>query len=481
MENPQYKANQERIDAIIIEKAEFDAKKKTLQHKGNPAEMSNEDLKELNIASGKSATLANEIRNLEMSQAEITRQWNAKDSGINHNLALGAYLKEMHSNPDTDNSKAKIQEIYKDEVVPAGFSIPGYYNDATAARWDGPHNSEAMKANGFTTDAKFEEQPVGGSQYALTRDGSGANNASAAGTLPVGAMSRVYNTLKGGGRIRQYIQTLETQTGVDLKMPAQDSTALTWSNKPGSASGQADGDNVPFAEVTMRGTVAGSDPLPVRNDVVQDSAVDIDAHMSRVITRAGVRWMINQIVTGSGTGGTNASRQGLLTGGTDVDTAGAAAITFEDILKWFIAIDIGYLGEDPSETNDGTRAAAACSDLGFQALVSLAETNKRPFFMGGIGQGMSPTLFGLPLVRTPDMSSATSLVSDGQHLMGGDFGSYMQRLAGGVTTAIWRTAKYGVDYRVAYQMFARFDCRYIGGFTGTTTTTSGAVQVLTQA
>lgn len=161
--------------------------------------------------------------------------------------------------------------------------------------------------------------------------------------VPEGFLNRIVEVVKTFGGVFNDAEQLATDSGNTLPFPTSDDTG----NQAGvTPEGQtpASGNDITFGQVqlgayeyTASGASGNALALPIA--LTQDSAIDIDAFVARILGRRIARKMANDAVLGSGAG----MSQGILANKSDHTTAAAGTLTYDNMVDIVTAhVDANY-------------------------------------------------------------------------------------------------------------------------------------------
>ena len=240
------------------------------------------------------------------------------------------------------------------------------------------------------------------------------------------------------GGMRQASQIVRTATGEPMHWPTANDT-----DQKGEIIGENQSVNeqdVATGELVINAYKYSSKMVKVSVELLQDSAVDIEALIgSSLGTRIG-RILNEHLTTGTGTGQPN----GVVTASTLGHTAASnSAITFGELLALKHSVDPAYRPGAVWMFNDTT----------LLALKSLVDLDGRPLFQAGYAMGEPDRIDGDPYVINQDVGDvAASTVS----ALYGQFSKYLVRDVLGITMLVLRE-RFADTHSVAFLAFARHD------------------------
>ncbi len=318
-----------------------------------------------------------------------------------------------------------------------------------------PRQSRAMAAAGVRpTDAEFSFRlGSGGSEF---RD-QGVGTGGAGGYLvPQGFSYALDRAMKAFAKVRTVANVIRTDTGAAMPYPTMDDTSNTGERLSENTAGTQQ--DVTFGSVTFNSYKYGSKPILVSSELLQDSAFDMDTLIGSIAGERIGRIQAADFTTGTGTG----QPQGLVTGASaGLTTAGATAITADEVIKLFHSVDPAYRG--------GPSFGFMMNDGVLLALALLKDSQGRPLFVSSYRDGTPSSLYGAPVFINQQMQAtiATGTVT----ILCGDFSHYGIRDAGEVRVRKLQE-RYADKDQVGFLAFMRSDGRY---------TNTAAVKKLTQA
>ena len=252
------------------------------------------------------------------------------------------------------------------------------------------------------------------------------------------------NLIVDYGGIASVAQILNTSNGQDIDWATSDGTA---------EEGELLGENVAASEgdVTFGGATLGAKKLSskiirVSNELLQDSGVDIEAFLAgRIATRIG-RGEAKYIVLGTGAGNPTQPK-GLAASVTGtVNTAAAAAFTWQELNKLKHAVDPAY--------RNGPKVRFAFNDATLQLVEEMEDGQGRPLWLPSIIGGAPSTVLQVPYVvdqAIPDIAAGAKFA------FYGDFNRFIIRRVTYMTLKRL-VERYAEFDQTGFLAFHRFDC-----------------------
>ncbi len=251
--------------------------------------------------------------------------------------------------------------------------------------------------------------------------------------------------------IDQAARFVNTATGADMPWPTADDTANSGRLLVEDAAA-ADLDAT-FAAVTFGAFLYTSDFAKMPNQLLQDSAFNLESEVARML---GIR--LGRIRNTHGTTGTGSSQpRGIVTAvladTTPVIAASATAIAYEDLLDLQHAVDPAYR----------PRGAFMMHDSIVKILKKLLDLDGRPLWASGIAVREPQTILGHRFFINQAMDSA--VVEDAESILFGDMSKYIIRRVIN-PTLVRLNERFAEKYQTAFIMFDRWDSDLVDAGTG---------------
>jgi HK97 family phage major capsid protein len=362
---------------------------------------------------------------------EQRTQWNAAKSeldALDVRIAREDELRRLDQNFVDDNEKENRHQQNKDPLNPDAKA-----DERRAAAFD------RFLRHGFSELSAEERQAV----KELRAQGT-SPDAKGGYTVPTQMLNKIVDSMKAYGGIASVAQILNTSTGQDI----------TWSTSDGTAEeGELLGENtettdedVAFGTAVLGAKKLSSKIIKVSNELLQDSGVDIEAYLaSRIGQRIG-RGEAKYLVQGTGAGAP-VQPKGLVASVTGtVNTAAAAAFTWQEMNKLKHAIDPAY--------RSGPKFRWAFNDSTLQVIEEMVDDQKRPLWLPDVVGGTPATILNIPYV----IDQAIDGIAAGKKFAFlGDFDRFIVRRVAYMTLKrlVERYAEYD---QTAFLAFHRFDC-----------------------
>jgi len=276
-------------------------------------------------------------------------------------------------------------------------------------------------------------------------------------TVPEGFMAELERTQLAFGGVRRVARVVRTDSGNDMPWPTEDDTgnvgAILAENTTFGASVEAT-----FAQVVFNAYKYSSTPVIVSQELLEDSAFNLAPIIAgQVGTRIGR--ITNTHFT---TGDASSKPNGVVTASSlGVTTAGATAITFDEVFDLYHAVDPAYRSAPGFGwmMNDGILVY----------IRKLKDGNSNYLWSEGLTSSEPNRLLGKPYTINQDMQATVATAT--KTMLVGDFSKYIIRDAAGL-----RLYRLDERYRdldqTAFVAFSRHDGDCIN---------TGAIQHMLQA
>lgn len=262
-------------------------------------------------------------------------------------------------------------------------------------------------------------------------------------TVPTQMMNTVIESMKAFGGIANIAQILYTSNGQDIDWPTSDGTA---------EEGELIGENAAATELdTSFGSVSvgakklSSKIIRVSNELLQDSAINMEAFLSARIGERIGRTEARLIVQGSGAG-TPLQPKGLAASvlGT-VPVATAGTFTWQEINKLKHAVDPAYRA--------GPKFRFAFNDATLEVIEDMVDGQNRPLWLPSVVGGTPATVLQVPY----QIDQAIDSFAPGKKFIYcGDFNRFLIRRVRYM--ALKRLVERYAEYdQVGFLAFYRFD------------------------
>ena len=398
-------------------------------------------------------------------------------------LSLGSIIKQR--DPATENQKRAmlayaspgqgrlLAEAEKDGSVMHADEIEDLTAGAIPAVRVYPVNNGTIIIHGRADEELLKKVPGGAdiiNVAAVTRD-----DASIGELLPTGASSTILERLVQYGDLGNLTARMTTPNGNPIIMSGVDDTAQKGRRMGKTGNAQTPTDPT-FAEVELDAWIYTSDPLPVRQDALTDAPFALGMVLEHLMAVRIARAEGEELTNGTG----NDQPQGITKVVTEKalqngqTPAKTTAFDAQDLSIIRQTIDPAYLkaGMVSALTPGMGRVGWMIAHGAEGVLRAMKDGDGRPLWLPNIREGDPEMIYGYPYhVNTSMDDPAAGKVP----MLFGHFGYYMIRRVDGVVVRRWDDSYFGKDNKVAFQGFSRCDGRAIGGWDGSTTTTTKAI------
>lgn len=269
--------------------------------------------------------------------------------------------------------------------------------------------------------------------------------------VPDGFRNKLIEVMKSFGGLESAAEVITTESGNTIEWPTLDDTANEGEIAAEGVAGVS-GDDLVFGTNSLgayKYTSLGASnlELKVSIELLQDSAFDVTALVTRALGRRIARKMATDFVNGTGSG----EPLGILTAASDVVGTSGLLPTYGDIVALIHAVDPAY--------RQGAKFLA--SDGAIAALQSVVDGNDRPLWMpstGGLGNALPEgTMLGYPVILDQAMPTASPIVNDENWLIFGNLReAYVIRHVKGISVLV-DPYTYAKEGQVGFVAFARAD------------------------
>jgi HK97 family phage major capsid protein len=293
-------------------------------------------------------------------------------------------------------------------------------------------------ANGGGTDAPAGWRLTPRAALGVTTDTGGGY------TVPQGFYDQLMDAQKAYGGMTDAAFVFDTASGNALPIPTDNDT--TNSGAILGENVQVGTQDITFGAVTMNAYVYTSKLVLVSNQLLQDTAFNLDAWLSGKLGTRIARAINTHFTTGTGTGQPN----GVVTAGTLGYTAGnsttsgeTTAITYDDLVELEHSVDPAYR----------KNARFMMSDTALKVVKKLKDGIGRPLWMAGLAVKEPDTINSYPYVINQDMAVPAA---SAKTVLFGDFTNYFIRRVAGVQV-LRLTERYADYNQVGFLAFQRWD------------------------
>lgn len=248
-------------------------------------------------------------------------------------------------------------------------------------------------------------------------------------TVPTELQAVIDKTLKIWGPMydEDICTVINTSGGNPLTFPTTDDTAVAAAKHTEAGAMTDDGGvDATFGSMTLNAFAYNTEWVQVSMELLQDSAVDIEAFIGELLGERLARRVNTELTTGDGNGDPN----GIVTASTAGRTAAATtAIVADDLIDLQHSVDAAY------------RASPKCRWMFHDSILAVIRKlkdgqNNYLWQMGDIRTGAPGTLLGQPYSINNAMAS--SLTAATRAVVFGDFSKYYVRKVGAPVVGVRR-------------------------------------------
>jgi HK97 family phage major capsid protein len=251
------------------------------------------------------------------------------------------------------------------------------------------------------------------------------------------------------GGVRAVARNITTSTGADMPVPNLDDTAqvavLIAENTAVSAA-----TDLPFGTTTLHAFKWTSNELAISNELMNDSAFDIDQLVRSAIANRFVRGQNAYFTTGTG----SSQPQGVVTASSSSVTGASGqtgTVIYADLVNLLHGLNPVYRPGAKWMFHDST----------LKALKLMVDGESRPLWQpgfAGFNTGSPDTILGYPYVINQDMPS---MAANAKAILFGDFSTYIVRDVEGGLVIRRLNERRALEDQTSYVAFMRSDGRKV--------------------
>jgi HK97 family phage major capsid protein len=358
---------------------------------------------------------------------------------------------------DVDALKVQIDNLERTAALDTEFRAIDEQTTTVDARGREGTAADGEYREAFTQYLRFGLSELAPEQRQLLRANFQGQRAQGVGTgagggytVPQGFWAKVTETMKYyGGVLAAGAEVINTDNGIDLPWPTNDDTSNTGALLAENT--QIIEQDLSFGQKELGGYMYTSKLIRASLQFLQDAGIDPEAFIGR---KAGER--LGRIYNNHQTTGTGSSQpQGVITGATTgKTTAGATAITYNEIVDLIHSVDVAYRSAPPSDV------AFMLHDLVLAYVRKIRDDSGgsglgRPIWEPSVQVGVPDSLLGYRVVVNNDMASTVATTN--KTIAFGNFraGYVVRNINGG---QLMRLEERYADYlQVGFFAFGRMD------------------------
>jgi len=292
---------------------------------------------------------------------------------------------------------------------------------------------------------------MAGLQSSSIKEDSGIYAAQSVGTTTAGGftvpqdsrfMSLVESSLVEFGGMRQASTVVPTDNGQAMPVPTDNDSAQT--GELVAENGATDAQDVVFGQVVFDAWMYSSKRVLSSIQLLQDTAVDIEAFIARKLGERISRIQNTHFTTGDASSKPNGVVTAAALGRTGA-TGSTTDVKYVDLIELEHSVDPGY------RRSSGARWMM--NDASLSVIKQIVDGNSRPLFMPGLAVGAPDTILGYPYVVNNDLAT---MAANAKSILFGDFSKYWIRDVRGFTL-LRLTELYAANLQVGFLGFTRSD------------------------
>lgn len=360
-----------------------------------------------------------ELRERHAALAKQTRELVENNNGswqAEHQEKYDQYLDEL------DDLKNQIDRICTLHDRIAEEAMADRAVEATQRASHGKNGSSAH-LDLFTKWVRGGDRALSADDWTAIRNTMSTTTGSEGGhTVPIEVVASITEVLKAYGGMREVASIISTDGGNQMNFPTSDGTSevgeLIAENTTATAQDPT------FGVVTLNTYKFSSKIVAAPFELLQDSAVDIQAFISRRLGERLARVLNTYFTTGTGT----SQPKGVVTAAASgkVGTTGqTTTVIFDDLVDLIHSVDPAY------RVASGVRFMMHDSTL--RNIRKMKDTEGRPVFLpgyDGLAGAMADTLLGYQITINQDMAA---MAANAKSILFGDFSRYTIRDVMGMT------------------------------------------------
>jgi len=347
---------------------------------------------------------------------------------------------------EADSLKAKIDQIERADTLLAENAealrnraiVTGVSTDQMAARDDVEISTFRAWVRTGVNGLSPEQHEIFAKRFQAAQSiGTG----SAGGyTVPQGFYDQLIDAEKAYGGMTEAAYVFDTDTGNALPVPTDNDT--TNAGAILAENTQVTAQDVTFGVVTLGAYTYTSKLVLVSNQLLQDSAFNLDGFLADKLGTRIARITNTHFTTGTGSSQPN----GVVTAaqnGTTCPTGNTTSIPYDSLVNLQHSVDPSYR----------RNARFMMADATLKVLKQLKDTQNRPLWLPGLAVKEPDTILGHPYTINQDMAVPAA---NAKTLLFGDFSKYFIRRVAGVS--LMRLTERYADYnQTGFLAFQRWD------------------------
>lgn len=281
----------------------------------------------------------------------------------------------------------------------------------------------------------------------------GLTGAAGGFTVPEDFMTELDKALLSYSGIAQAARMINTDGGAAMPWPT-----VNDSGNAGAllAEGNAAADDVDptFDAITFDAYVYTSKILRVANQLLQDTAFPLESELALMLGERLGRIMNTHGTLGTGTSQPRGVVTAVIADTTPIPAAGAAALTYNDLIDLQHGVDPAYRARNP---------VWMMHDTILSIIKKIVDGDSRPLWSAGLAVREPDTILGHRFFINQDMDAV--LQADAESILFGDFTKYVIRRVQNPVLVTLRE-RYAEYFQTAFVMFSRWDSDLVDAGTG---------------
>ena len=264
-------------------------------------------------------------------------------------------------------------------------------------------------------------------------------------SVPTDVYGAVLDVLKAYGGVREVATVIQTEAGNPINFPTSDGTSET-----GELIGEnttATGADTSFGVVTLSTYKFSSKIVAVPFELLQDSAVDMEAFIAKRLGERLGRTLNSYFTTGTGSSQPNGVVTASSVGKTGT-TGQTASVIYDDLVDLEHSINRAY------RSSPGFGFMMADSSL--KVVRKIKDSNGRPIFVPGYEQGnpggAPDRLLNRPITINDDVAA---MAANAKSILMGDFRKYVIRRVMDLTLFRMTDSAFTLNGQVGFVAFQR--------------------------
>lgn len=358
-----------------------------------------------------------ELRERHAALAQSTRQFveeNNETWSAEHDEKYQASLSEL------DDIKAQLDRISQLHEKIADEALTDRVLESADRH---AHDNKDRYSTIFSKWVRSGDKALSAEEWREIRNTMSTTTGSEGGnTVPLEVANTVIDVLKTYGGMREAATVISTESGAAINYPTSDGTSevgeLIAENTTATAADPT------FGVVTLATYKFSSKIIAAPFELLQDSAVDIEAFIARRIADRLGRIQNQMFTTGTGT----SQPRGIVTAaalGKTGTTGQTTTVIVDDLIDLVHSVDPAYRASG--------KVGFMMNDSSLKVVRKLKDSQNRPVFLpgyDGLAGPMANTLLGYPIYINQDVAN---MAANAKSILFGDFSRYTIRDVMGMT------------------------------------------------